>query len=79
MYSTYKPIFSFPSFTVLLPNTSWYWARGIYDSIYHYYQIIADLNAKRIRINVSHVGEILTKERAGLQVMCEIYGPTLSS
>ena len=52
-------------------------SRVIYDSIYHYYQNKADLNTKVLE-NVSHVGEMLTKERAGLQVMCEIYYPTLS-
>ena len=54
-------------------------SRGIYNSINNYYQINTDLIAKGFRITVSQMVEMLSKERAGLQVMCEIYYPTLSS
>ncbi len=72
MNSIRKPIFSFPSFTVLIQNTSGYCHEQFRTRYFYYHQNNTDLNAKITRINISHMGEVLIKERAGLQVMCEI-------
>jgi hypothetical protein len=72
MDSVRKLIFSFPSFTVLVQNTSWYCHEQFITRYFYYHQNNTDSNAAIIRINVNHMDEKLTKERAGLQAMCEI-------